>query len=169
MVNEAQKDVLFHKIHQHFSRRTQRTRRSRSGAWLSSLEQTMCAKHRALVLIDAHLRLVHSCGFTIPRHWQCPSLYGERLAYCDRPYGALEQADALAVVTEWNEFRNPDFEVMRRLMRQPIIFDGRNVYRPSADGRTWFCLSRDWPGQGHSMLNSTQRPEPNTLRRIKPN
>ena len=50
--------------------------------------------------------------------------------YCDRPYGALEQVDALAVVTEWNEFRNPDFEVMRRLMRQPIIFDGRNVYDP---------------------------------------
>ena len=59
------------------------------------------------------------------------SLYGERLAYCDRPYGALEQADALAVVTEWNEFRNPDFEVMRRLMRQPVIFDGRNVYDPA--------------------------------------
>ena len=39
-------------------------------------------------------------------------LYGNRLVYCDRPYGALEQVDALAVVTEWNEFRNPDFEVM---------------------------------------------------------
>ena len=55
----------------------------------------------------------------------------ERLVYCDRPYGAIEQADALAVITEWNEFRNPDFEVMRRLMRQPVIFDGRNVYDPA--------------------------------------
>ena len=35
------------------------------------------------------------------------------------------------MVTEWNEFRNPDFEVMRRLMRQPVIFDGRNVYDPA--------------------------------------
>ena len=52
------------------------------------------------------------------------------MTYCDRPYGALEQADALAIVTEWNEFRNPDFEVMRRLMRQPVIFDGRNLYDP---------------------------------------
>ena len=53
------------------------------------------------------------------------------VAYCDRPYGALEQADALAVVTEWNEFRNPDFDVMLRLLRQPIIFDGRNLYDPA--------------------------------------
>src|SRR5262249_15137621 len=59
------------------------------------------------------------------------ALYGERLTYCDRPYGALEQADALAIVTEWSEFRNPDFEVMSRLMRQPVIFDGRNLYDPA--------------------------------------
>ena len=43
----------------------------------------------------------------------------------------LVVADALAVVTEWNEFRSPDFEVMRRLMRQPVIFDGRNLYDPA--------------------------------------
>src|SRR5205085_5069210 len=42
------------------------------------------------------------------------ALYGDRLVYCDRPYGALEGADGLAIVTEWQEFRNPDFEVMRR-------------------------------------------------------
>ena len=72
-------------------------------------------------------------------------IYGQRLAYCDRPYGALEQADALAVATEWNEFRNPDFEVMRRLMRQPVIFDGRNVYEPArmaALGFTYHGIGR---------------------------
>ena len=42
------------------------------------------------------------------------AIYGDRLVYCDRPYGALEGADGLAIVTEWQEFRNPDFEVMRR-------------------------------------------------------
>jgi len=44
---------------------------------------------------------------------------------------SLEQADALVVVTEWNEFRNPDFEVMARLLREPVIFDGRNLYDPA--------------------------------------
>ena len=40
-------------------------------------------------------------------------IYGDKLVYCDRPYGALEGADGLAIVTEWQEFRNPDFEVMQ--------------------------------------------------------
>jgi UDPglucose 6-dehydrogenase len=58
------------------------------------------------------------------------ALYGDKLVYCDRPYGALEGADGLIIVTEWQEFRNPDFELMRRLLRQPVIFDGRNLFEP---------------------------------------
>jgi UDPglucose 6-dehydrogenase len=45
-------------------------------------------------------------------------------------YEALRGADALAVVTEWNEFRAPDFQKMKRLMKKPVIFDGRNIYNP---------------------------------------
>ena len=44
---------------------------------------------------------------------------------------ALEGADALFVVTEWNEFRHPDFERMKALMKTPVIFDGRNIYDPA--------------------------------------
>ena len=57
-------------------------------------------------------------------------IFGDRLTYCDRAYGTTEGADALAVVTEWQEFRNPDFEVLRRLMNRPVIVDGRNLYEP---------------------------------------
>ncbi len=57
-------------------------------------------------------------------------IFGERITYCDRAYGTTEGADALAVVTEWQEFRNPDFEVLRRLMNRPVIVDGRNLYEP---------------------------------------
>ena len=56
------------------------------------------------------------------------AIYGDRLVYCDRPYGALEGADGLVIVTEWAQFRNPDFELMRRLLAEPVIFDGRNLY-----------------------------------------
>ncbi len=66
------------------------------------------------------------------------ALYGDRITYCDRPYGAIEGADALAIVTEWNEFRNPDFEVMQRLLRHPVIFDGRNLYDPAQMARLGF-------------------------------
>ncbi|MBI3932146.1 MAG: UDP-glucose/GDP-mannose dehydrogenase family protein [Acidobacteria bacterium] len=55
---------------------------------------------------------------------------GDRVTLCTRSYDALEGADALVLVTEWNEFREPDFERMKSLMRRPAVFDGRNVYNP---------------------------------------
>ncbi|QRK12723.1 UDP-glucose/GDP-mannose dehydrogenase family protein [Archangium violaceum] len=55
---------------------------------------------------------------------------GDRIRYTNVPYEALEGADALFVVTEWNEFRHPDFERMKALMKTPVIFDGRNIYDP---------------------------------------
>ncbi len=58
--------------------------------------------------------------------------FGERIRYCPSPYEALKEADALFLVTEWNEFRHPDFERMKSLMKSPVVFDGRNVYNPSA-------------------------------------
>jgi len=57
-------------------------------------------------------------------------MYGDKLSYFEQPYGALEGAEALAIMTEWKQFLQPDFSVMRRLMRSPVIFDGRNLYDP---------------------------------------
>ncbi len=129
-VNEAQKGVLFRKISQHFAGDLAGKTVAIWG--LAFKPRTDDVREApALVLVDALL----DAGAVLRVHDpealpNVRALYGERLTYCDRPYGALEQADALAVATEWNEFRNPDFEVMRRLMRQPVIFDGRNVYDP---------------------------------------
>ena len=60
-------------------------------------------------------------------------LYGERtdLVLCDSRDAALEGADVLAVVTEWEEFRSPDFGAIKRALRVPAIFDGRNLYDPA--------------------------------------
>jgi UDPglucose 6-dehydrogenase len=72
-------------------------------------------------------------------------LFEGRIALCDRSYDALHGADALAVVTEWNEFREPDFAKMRQLMRAPVVFDGRNIYSPEqmrALGFTYFSIGR---------------------------
>jgi UDPglucose 6-dehydrogenase len=57
-------------------------------------------------------------------------LLGDRVTFCQRSYEAVEGADALVLATEWNEFREPDFERVRTLMRHPAIFDGRNIYNP---------------------------------------
>ena len=94
-----------------------------------------------LVLIDALLKAGAQLRVHDPEALgNVRSLYGERMAYCDRPYGALEQADALAVVTEWNEFRNPDFEVMRRLDAPAGHFRWPQCVRSRADGRAGFYL-----------------------------
>jgi UDPglucose 6-dehydrogenase len=50
------------------------------------------------------------------------------ISYKDNQYDALENADALLILTEWNEFRNPDFDKIKSLLKEPLIFDGRNVY-----------------------------------------
>jgi UDPglucose 6-dehydrogenase len=53
-------------------------------------------------------------------------------------YDILEGADALAIVTEWNEFRTPDFQRMKSLMKSPVIFDGRNIYDPEKTRKLGF-------------------------------
>jgi UDPglucose 6-dehydrogenase len=57
-------------------------------------------------------------------------LLGDKVTFCQRSYEAVEGADALVLATEWNEFREPDFERVRTLMRHAAIFDGRNIYNP---------------------------------------
>ena len=54
--------------------------------------------------------------------------FGNRISYGKDNYDILKRADALMLITEWNEFRRPSFEKMLKLMKSPIIFDGRNIY-----------------------------------------
>jgi UDPglucose 6-dehydrogenase len=74
-------------------------------------------------------------------------IYGERadLILCDSPESALQGADALAVVTEWNVFRSPDFDEIKETLSRPAIFDGRNIYDPAhmkAQGFDYFAIGR---------------------------
>jgi UDPglucose 6-dehydrogenase len=56
------------------------------------------------------------------------SIIGDKIVYGENAYRSLENSDALIIVTEWNEFRTPDFNKMRKLLKEPVIFDGRNLY-----------------------------------------
>ncbi|HLJ92955.1 MAG TPA: UDP-glucose/GDP-mannose dehydrogenase family protein [Gemmataceae bacterium] len=129
-VNEAQKRVLVKKIRKHYG---SALKEKTIAIWgLAFKPRTDDIREApALVLIDSLL----ADGVALRVHdpealANVRAIYGDRLVYCDRPYGALEGADGLAIVTEWQEFRHPDFELMRRLMREAVIFDGRNVYEP---------------------------------------
>ncbi len=64
--------------------------------------------------------------------------FGPRVAYAMHAYEALEGAAALAIVTEWLEYRNPDFARMKQLLTRPLIVDGRNLYDPERLARLGF-------------------------------
>ncbi len=129
-VNEAQKQVLVRKVRGHYGAAlADKTLAVWGLAFKPRTDDVREAP--ALALVDALL----SDGVKLRVHdpealANVRALYGDKLVYCDRPYGALEGADGLVIVTEWQEFRNPDFEVMRRLLREKVIFDGRNLYEP---------------------------------------
>ncbi len=144
-VNGAQKLVLFRKIRQHFG---DNLRGLTLAIWgLAFKPRTDDIREApALVLLQellaagANLRVHDPEAMT-----NVQKVVGDRVVYCHRPYGALEGADGLAIVTEWQEFRNPDFRIMHRLMRTPVIFDGRNLYEPhiiASHGFTYYSIGR---------------------------
>jgi len=144
-VNEAQKSVLTGKLLEHFAGDLAGKTIALWGLAFKPRTDDI-REAPALVLIDALL----AAGAGVRVHdpeaiANVRAIYGDRIIYCDRPYGALEQADALAIATEWNEFRSPDFTVMARLLRNPVIFDGRNLYDPAqmaALGFTYHGIGR---------------------------
>ena len=72
-------------------------------------------------------------------------LPSEGITFTKDAYEGLKDADALLLITEWHQFRNPDFERIKSLMKAPVIFDGRNQYDPKvlrSYGYAYFCLGR---------------------------
>jgi UDPglucose 6-dehydrogenase len=78
---------------------------------------------------------------------ECRRIYGERddLIYCENQQETLQGADALIVVTEWQMFRSPDFDMIKQELKSPVIFDGRNIYDPDqlkANGFAYYGIGR---------------------------
>lgn len=131
-VNERQKRLLVEKIKRHFGADLSGRSFAVWGlAFKPRTDDMREAPSIAIVesLLDAGARLqVHD-----PEAMdEAKRLFGNRLRYHRRNYEALKGADALVIVTEWNEFRRPNFQYMKELMRGPVVFDGRNIYDPAA-------------------------------------
>ncbi len=62
---------------------------------------------------------------------EAAKILGGRITLCEHSYDALDGADGLILVTEWNDFRHPDFDRMKRLLKRPLVIDGRNIYDPA--------------------------------------
>ncbi len=130
-VNAAQKRVLFDKVVQHFGGEVKDAELAVWGLSFKPRTDDM-REAPAVTVIEALLekgaRISAHDPVALP---QARRLFGDRLRYHEVSYDALRGADGLLIVTEWQEFKHPDFERMRTLMRQPVIFDGRNLYEPS--------------------------------------
>jgi UDPglucose 6-dehydrogenase len=129
-VNLAQKEVLFQKLLNHFEGNLSGKTVAIWGLAFKPRTDDI-REAPSLVLID---RLLEA-GAAIRVHDPVATdnvrkQYGSQIVYCSTPYDALDGADALAIVTEWNEFRNPDFNLIHQKLRSPVIFDGRNLFDP---------------------------------------
>jgi UDPglucose 6-dehydrogenase len=147
-VNKRQKTVLFEKMRAHFGDAglKGRTIALWGLAFKPNTDDMREAPSRTLI------ELLHGAGASVRAYDPVASeearrIYGERadLLLCRNAYEAAEGADALAIVTEWQEFRSPDFERLKKLLRSPLIFDGRNIYDPgmvSRFGLTYYAIGR---------------------------
>jgi UDPglucose 6-dehydrogenase len=138
-VNERQKNLLSAMVLRHFG--AQKTGKGKNrkkpltgmtiGVWGLSFKPRTDDMREApsVVIINNLLR----AGAVVRAHdpvaeKEAKKIFKNRIALMQDGYEALHGADALAVVTEWNEFRTPDFKKMKKLMKRPVIFDGRNIY-----------------------------------------
>ena len=93
-------------------------------------------------LLEAGAKVV---AFDPQAHRAARAIFGSRITLAGRSYDALQGADALGILTEWNEFREPNFSRMRSLMRAPVIFDGRNLFdleQMRVHGFTYYSIGR---------------------------
>jgi UDPglucose 6-dehydrogenase len=143
-VNAQQKTRLYTKMRAHFGRLKGR----RIAVWgLAFKPKTDDMREApAVPLIEALLSAGARVQTYDPEAMKvAKGLFGGRITYAATNYDALQGADGLAIVTEWNEFRRPDFDRMRTLMRSPVIFDGRNLFTPEQmkqHGFTYYSIGR---------------------------
>lgn len=129
-VNRRQKQIIVEKLRKHFGS----LRGLTVTLWGLSFKPNTddMREAPALAIVEELLKE----NVTIRAHdpvatHEAKARLGDNVRYFDNNYEALRGADAMILVTEWNEFRRPDFERMKSLMKQPVIFDGRNIYDPS--------------------------------------
>ncbi|MEZ4920070.1 MAG: UDP-glucose/GDP-mannose dehydrogenase family protein [Saprospiraceae bacterium] len=127
-VNDLQKSVLTQKIIQLFGKDL---KGKTIGVWGLAFKPNTddIREAPALVIIEELLAEgANILAFDPEAMNNVKALLGDRITFCNNMYEVLEGADCLAIMTEWSEFRNPDFERIKQTLKQPLIIDGRNVY-----------------------------------------
>jgi UDPglucose 6-dehydrogenase len=146
-VNARQKEVLVHKMTRHFAGQLQgRTFALWGLAFKPNTDDMRAAPSRTIIdlLLRAGATVRAYDPVAVP---EAARIYADErgVTLCKSAYEAAEGADALAIVTEWQEFRSPDFDRLKQILKSPVIFDGRNLYDPamvSRFGFTYYAIGR---------------------------
>jgi len=145
-VNDRQKTVLFQKIRGHFGSLRGKTIALWGLAFKPNTDDMREAPSRVLMeaLWEEGASVRAYDPVAMP---ECARIYGSRadLTLCKSGVDTLSGADGLAIVTEWREFRSPDFDYIKSTLKTPVIFDGRNLYDPSQlarDGFSYYAIGR---------------------------
>jgi UDPglucose 6-dehydrogenase len=143
-VNAYQKTRLVEKMKAHFGRLKGRTLAVWGLAFKPKTDDMREAP--AVPLIEALLKAGVAVRAYDPEAMKvAKSIFGDRVTFAASNYDALKGADALAIVTEWNEFRRPDLDRVKGLLKTPVIFDGRNLFSPNQmrqQGFTYYSIGR---------------------------
>lgn len=132
-INKNQKLLIFHKIKRHFG---EKLNNKKFAIWGLAFKPRTDDIREAPAIALIEKLLEEGCKILIndPVAMENGKSYFKNSSYkikfCDNYYDTLKDADAMILVTEWNEYRKPDFEKMKSLMKTPVIFDGRNIYNP---------------------------------------
>ncbi|HNW34916.1 MAG TPA: nucleotide sugar dehydrogenase, partial [Candidatus Ozemobacteraceae bacterium] len=130
-VNQRQKEVLFKKLHDVMAGQLEGKTIAVWGLAFKPNTDDM-REAPSIVLISSLLRAGAIVRAYDPEAMdETRKVFGDTITYVKKSYDALEGADALVLVTEWNEFRRPDFDRIRALLKKPVIIDGRNLYDPA--------------------------------------
>jgi UDPglucose 6-dehydrogenase len=144
-VNEQQRVILVNKLKAHFRGMV---RNRQIAIWgLSFKPRTDDLRDAPSLVIISHLLDAGAkvCAHDPVSNRRARSILGNKVRFFENNYDVLKGADALVVVTEWNEFRQPDFDRMKRLMKHPVVFDGRNIFDPKemrARGFTYYGIGK---------------------------
>jgi UDPglucose 6-dehydrogenase len=148
-VNERQKTWLFSKLEQHFGAELEGKSVALWGLAFKPNTDDMRAAPSRTFMEACWERGVSVRAYDPVAMSEVRRIYGDRqdLMFAESPEEALDDADALVVATEWREFRSPDFELLARRLKTPVIIDGRNIYDPVKMRQLGF----DYYGVGRSL------------------
>lgn len=142
-VNEDQKSRLFNKVSKHFKGELKGKTFALWGLSFKPKTDDM-REAPSLVIIEHLLRAgANVKAFDPVAMHEAKKIIGEQITYCKDQYDTLIDADALLIATEWPEFRSPNFNVISKLMKSKVVFDGRNIYdieEMHELGFTYYCI-----------------------------